>query len=241
MGSNLIYCTKCGMKNNFGDLYCLSCGNQIGGGSSAGQNWQKSARSKPIGEQVNTAETKIMTEFGQTGKRIGEQFRKTGEDLGKGMERTGKRASEWYDRTTGIFGPMIFALFSLLLLVLVVLSIMILAEERRVWVDLTDFVLTYLPLFFMLGLLSSYSTYFSRKYHSRFKWATPITAAVSITAAFWIVARIMAIIDQSLEVPYIRTIYSWIDLLLPVIFALVIVVGYLGLSLKEATRNKRIR
>ena len=241
MGSTLIYCTKCGMKNRFGDLYCLSCGSPIGRGSNASQDWQKSARSKPIGQQVNTAETKIVTEFGQTGNSIDGELRKAGEGFGEGLERTGKRASDWYDRTTGIFGPMISALFGLLLLVLAVLCIMILAEERGVWVDLTDFVLTYLPLFFMLGLLGSYSTYFSRKYHSRFKWAMPITAAVSITAAFWIVARIMAIIDQSLEIPYIGTIYPWIDLLLPVIFVLVVAVGYLGLTLIEATRNKMIR
>jgi len=234
----MVYCPKCGTKNNDEDLQCRYCGSPISKETVAAQKHWQPSRSGTSAETKGSAGTRLGEESGRVGKRIGEEFGRTGKSFEEGMRRTGGRISSWYDQTLGLFGPMIFALVSLVMLVVLTLIIMVITGERRVWVDLTNFVITYLPLFFILGVMSAYSTYFSRHYHSRFKWVAPATTAVSITAGFWIVASMLTILDSGLEMPYIGTIASWISLLLPVIFIVAITFGYLGLALKEAIGDK---
>jgi hypothetical protein len=88
--------------------------------------------------------------------------------------------------------------------------------------NISDFLYEYFLLLFGLMLISSYNTYFYRKYKKQYRWISPLISTIVFIVIIWIIAQIFIIIDT----PILSSIASFIDTYLPVIFVVIIILSY---------------
>ena len=93
--------------------------------------------------------------------------------------------------------------------------------------EVSDLLLDYLLLIFVLILFSSYCSYFSRKY-KLFQWFTPIFIAVILVVLFLIVVNIMSIIGNSIgDLELVNAVIEWREKYIVMMFVIILLVGYL--------------
>ncbi len=162
-----------------------------------------------------------MDELGRkmaaAGKRIGEEF--------KGSEFDKK----WYS-TLGLLAPIIGGLIAtiiFLIFVLVVGAVAVGSEHRSFWDELRNFLESYFLLFVGLFFLSSFANYFNHVHRRIFQWVTPIMTAVGFVGWFWILAQVLFIGARTLTRPGLHDLGDFVMDMLPVIFAIVLGLGYL--------------
>jgi hypothetical protein len=128
-------CRDCGTDNAPGSEECKACGAKL----------------------VPPSTGSFARDMSDIGKRIGQDFEKAGEKFGKEMERRGSEFGAWWDRSLGIFSPLIVALFGIIgfLCCMLVVSALAEASDRPAfWNDLLDFLESYWWLFFLLWILA---------------------------------------------------------------------------------------
>jgi len=144
----MIQCQKCGKENEDDALFCSKCGNSL-----------KSTDAKPsFDRQVEGFAEEVGRIGKETGKRIEEaaqRFGKETQELGKRLDIASKKVSRnmesWYDRTFGVFGPLVSSFVVLIILRLVIVGLNAGAEETPVLANIGDFLLDYLLLIFLLA------------------------------------------------------------------------------------------
>lgn len=236
----MVYCPKCGKKNEEDAEYCSKCGTNL---ISTKKKYKKTQTKTPafekqvedFAEEVGQLGKKAGKTIGQGMKNFGEEVGDIGKRVGKEIEKTSKEIESWYDRTFGIFWPFIVSLVGIVILWLVIEIMRIMSDENPVFGKLSDFLLAYLWLFFGLMLFFSYTAYTSRKYKP-FRWVSPIISAIGIVIIIWIVMEIFKILDF-LGIPFFETSALMIERILPLIFVLVLVVGYLVLMLTVTVKQ----
>jgi hypothetical protein len=221
----MIYCTKCGKKNNDDALYCSKCGNSLNNTIIKDTSFEK---------QIENFAGSVE----RVGKTAGEKIEKAAEKLGKGTQDMGKRLEKatdrassyidnWWDRTFKIFGPLVSSFIVIIVLRLIIEGLRIGAEDTPVLGEVSDLLLEYLLLIFVVILVSSYSSYFSRKYKS-FQWISPVIIAVVIVVLSFIIVNILSVVGTSigdLELANVET--EWREKYMLMIFVIVLLVGYL--------------
>lgn len=176
------------------------------------------------------------------GAAIGiEQSPDLGENFGKRIGETiGKDALGWWDRTFGIFGPLLagaFAAVGFLVCILIVGAIEAAADEPGFWDDLGEFLVEYAWLFVPWGFVSAFQNYFNRSYRSTFRWMSPVISAVGFTIFFWALSRVMFFAGVNFEEPNLISQSRTVEDLLPAIFGLVAAIGY-GFATLQWHREK---
>lgn len=148
-------------------------------------------------------------------------------------EETSRWGSEferrWY-ATLGILAPILggfIATIVFLIFYLVVGAVANTAEHRSFWEQLRDFLETYFLLFVGLFFLSSFANYFNKVHRRTLRWVTPAMTAVGFLGWFWILSQVLFIGARTLDLPGLESLGDLITILLPVIFAIVLLVGYL--------------
>ncbi len=159
-------------------------------------------------------------------------MKKAGEEIGRAFQRAGKGAETWWDRTFGILGPLILALIGFVVLVVIIVGIGIISN-REVWDHIGEFLQKYALLLLFVMLLGSYSDYLSRRHRQSYKWFGPVIAAVVTVIWIWIAVQILLILGSDLDVSGLRWLAGLLDLLMPVVFVLIIAIGYMVLLLQR--------
>ena len=168
-----------------------------------------------------------MNEFGE---RLGKELGEIGKRIGQEAERAGKGYVNWWDRTMGMFSPVVSGAISVIVFIVLLIitrAIAAISDHRAFWDGLADFGWDYLPLFVGLFFLGSFQAYLHRRYRKEFRWVSPPISAVAFVASFWIFAKVLDIADRHLDHPRLGDLSSLVILMLPVIFVLVIIGGYL--------------
>lgn len=221
----MIYCTKCGKKNDDDAQYCSKCGNSLNNTIIKDTSFEKQIENFADGVE-------------RVGKTAGEKIEKAAEKLGKGTQDIGKRLEKatdragsyidnWWDHTFKIFGPLVSSFIVIIVLRLIIEGLRIGAEDTPILGEVSDLLLEYLLLIFVVILVSSYSSYFSRKYKT-FQWISPIIIAVVIVVVSFIIVNILSVIGTSigdLELANAET--EWREKYMLMIFVIVLLVGYL--------------
>jgi hypothetical protein len=149
-----------------------------------------------------------------------------GEELG----RTGHKFENWWDQTLGFAAPLVSGFIGVAVLLFAIITMGIIAtfsEHGDFWNDLVSFVEQNLWLFVGLIFLNSFSSYFHRRYRKAWRWVMPVWMAFGSLGWFWIFAQTLEIASRDLGHLTLADLANVIELLLPVIFALVLVIGYL--------------
>lgn len=175
--------------------------------------------SRTIGEQL-----------GDAGRKMGEALGQMGRTWGEGTGRAGERIGSWWYRSLGIAAPVVSGLIgvaALLVAMVIMGAIATVSEHGTFWSDLVSFIWQYFWLFVGLTFLNSFSSYFHRMHRRSWRWVSPAAAAVGSLAGFWILAQILEIMEMDLGFSGLGNLAEFIEFILPVIFVLVIVVGYM--------------
>lgn len=204
---NMRYCTNCGHANEDGAKYCNNCGTLI--------------QSGPDAKRERSEFDRRIDDFAQEMESIGKRIEREFEDVGKDFGR-------WSDSTLGILGPLAWSLVGLVVFVLIMAVMWIIGGSVHVFRDISDFFLANIWLIFALGLLFSYSNFFSRKYKERFRWVQPILTALGLVFALWLASEIMHIVAVNYDLVTIEDISSILSNFLWLIFMVVLIVGYVA-------------
>lgn len=221
----MVYCTNCGKKNDDNVQYCSKCGNSLTNTINKDTSFEKQIQGfasdverigKTAGKNIENAAEKLGKETQNIGKR-----------LEKATDSAGNYIDNWWDRSFGIFGPLISSFISLIVLRLIIEGLRIGSEDTPVLGQVSNLLLEYLLLIFILILVSSYNSYFSRKYKT-FQWISPIIIAVVIFVVSLIAVNILSVIGTSIGDPKLANAeIEWREKYMMMIFVIILLVGYL--------------
>jgi len=207
-------CGSCGRENGPDAKFCENCGTRLGSPLPP-----PPAAPGTLGDEIERASKKMGEAFGQMGKTWGEEAGKSGQKLGA-----------WWDHTLGIAAPVAAGAIGVVVLLFVIIGMGMIAsvsEHETFWNDLVSFVEHYLWLFVGLIFLNSFSNYFHRRYRKTWRWVIPLPIAVGSVGWFWILAQVLEIAQVDLGHPRLGDLAEVIEILLPVLFILVLILGYL--------------
>lgn len=228
----MTYCTKCGTKNEDDAKYCTKCSKPL---------TSTITKETPIEKHVKDSTDNVERKSKATGEKLEEtidKFSKEAQDLGERIEKAGKRIEKatdrasdyldnWWDRSFGIFGPLLSSFIVLIILRIIIEFLRIGAEDIAVLSEVGDLLLDYFLLIFVLILVSSYCSYFSRKYKS-FQWISPVIFAIVLVIVSLVAANIITVIGESIGNPDLANAeIIWREKYLAMIFVIALLIGYL--------------
>ena len=216
----MVTCPKCGSENPEGAELCNKCGAQL-----ATPTAQEAAAPAPAAATQPEGKT-FERQMEDLGKKIAGAGHKVGEGAGRRGTEFEKR---WYS-TLGLLAPMVGGLIAtvvFLIFILVVGAVAIGSEHRSFWDQLRDFLESYFLLFVGLFFLSSFANYLNHVHWKLTRWFTPIMAAFGFVGWFWILAQVLYIGARTLARPGLGDLGDFVILSLPVIFVVVLGIGYL--------------
>jgi hypothetical protein len=242
----MIYCTKCGTKNKDEATYCTKCGKSL-----TDTKIKDNSIEKPVDDSTNSIEKKGKA-TGEEFEETIEKFSKEAQDLGKRIEKAGKRFEKatdrastyldnWWDRSFGIFGPLLSSFIVLIILRIIIEFLRIGAEDIAFLGEVGDLLLDYFLLIFVLILVSSYCSYFSRKYKS-FQWISPVIFAIVLVIVSLVAANIITVIGESIGNPDLANAeIIWREKYLAMIFVIALLIGYLIKVVSVTWENDHIK
>ena len=228
----MIYCPKCSGKNEDDAKYCNKCGNAL---ITTKKNYKKiKTKSTLFEKQVEDFAEGFEKAGKKVGKKIEQAAKKFGnetQDLVKKIENITKRSSthaeNWYNRTFGIFGPLLSSFIGLIVLRLVIEGLKIGAKDNPILADVGDGLFSNIFLLFGVLLISGYTEYFSKKYRP-FQWITPIIIAIVVVIITLVVGNIISVVGSAAGEQDIVTASSeWIKNYILMLYILVLLSGYL--------------
>jgi hypothetical protein len=209
----MVYCSKCGKKNDDDAEFCSKCGTIIDN-----ENIEKKF-DKQIRKTVRIIEEKA--------EKFGKNMEKTGERFERRVNNTFDNFLNWYDTKFHIIGPIIWSFLGLIVLRIIIFLLDFSRDVYSLLGDLSDFLYSYALIFFGLMILNTYNSYFNRKYKKKYSWIYPAVSTISFIVSIWIVSKILIIIDDSLNIPVLTTIANFIDNFIIFIFILALIISYI--------------
>lgn len=217
----MVNCPACGETNADDALFCTKCGTQL--------------QSK-IETTIEHQAQKFAENMEQMGKRLGdsltqaaERIQRNSQEAGKRFERriddAGQSMQNWYDRTFGVFGPLLASFIFLIIFRLIILFLETIRIENTDTSQVATILLNYILLFFGVSLLSNYTTYGAKKSYS-FRIFSPLLHAFSFILILWIISRILIDVSVVYVISGLQTAAISLENSLPTIFVIVLLIGY---------------
>ncbi len=206
-------CGFCGHDNADDASFCESCGTQLI------PPGPKPAPPRDFGSAAGAA-----------GKKAGEAVSQMGRTWGLEVERAGFGVQRWWDTSLGPFAPVVSGIIGVLVLLLLIVvfgAAISGSEHEDFWKDVLSFAEHNLWILIGLIFLGSFSDYFHRQFGKSWRWALPAVIALGMTGGFWVLAEIVRIYDADFGHPALGDLARLLELLLPVLFVLVLILGYL--------------
>jgi hypothetical protein len=221
----MVNCLKCGKINDDDAQYCSKCGSSLTDTLTKSNSFEKQIEN--FAEEVERVGKKAGKTIEQAAKRFGEETQDIGKRLEKATDRAGNRLENWYDRSFGVFGPLVTSFIGLIILRFVIVCFKIGAQDTPVLGIVSDKLLDYLLLIFVVFLISNYSSYISRKYKP-FRWISPIIIAAVIVIISLVVVTILSAVGTSVNMPdLVNAEREWREKYMLITFVIVLLIGYL--------------
>lgn len=230
----MVICPKCGTKNDDNATFCTHCGVSLC--SDAGSTIEQHA--KQFAQNMEQVGKKIGDQMTQAAKKIHKTTQKEARQFEQRMDRMSHHAESWYNKTFGIFGPLLES-FIFLIVYRIIIMVMDLPNQKTP--DINTFaaiLLIYILPFFALSLLSNYTNYFSKKYF-QFKMFSPLLYAIFFVLFCWIISRILYDVSDHFTIPDLQTAALSLENSLPTIFIFVLLLGYVILILSLPRDQKK--
>jgi len=218
----MVYCSKCGKKNKDNIKFCIHCGTSL----KADKKQKTPEKDDDIHKDIKEMGEKLEKKIEDAAENFGKKADDFGKNIGKRFDKAGKDFGSWYDRSFGIFGPLVTSFLGLIILRFIIGVMSFLREDIITLGEIGDILYSYLLWFFGLMLLSSYNTYFYKKYKKKYRWISPIFSTIGFIVSIWICAKILVILGNNFSIDFLLTIADFINSYLVIIFVLALFVGY---------------
>jgi phage shock protein C len=205
---------------------------------------KKSHKAKSVASRHTRKAAKEKTQLEQNMEHFGKEMEQLGDRIGRHVEEKHKAHEGWWHRTFGITGPLISAIFGVFMLALLigVMNLMNLPMGIGFVSQISSFLYANIGWFFLISLLFSYASYFSRYYKSAYRPFSPLVAATGVAIMFWLLANAIDIANLSINSPVLANIVLVMGRLIPVAFGVSVFVGYIILvvkiSMESPTKGK---
>ena len=231
---HMLHCPKCGTLNDDDAIFCTKCGASLK--SDATSPLEQPARSfaqdmeqvgKNLGESISHAAKRIQTESQDIGKRIEQR-----------VDHASKSMENWYDRTFGIFGPLLSSFIFLIIFRIAIMIMEIPSMQTLETNKVAAILLVYIIPLFLVTLLSNYIQYFTRKSY-KFRVFSPLFYAITLILLLWIIAKILYDASVSFALSDLGTAAASLETSLPTIFIFALLIGYLILFMSMPRDQER--
>jgi hypothetical protein len=239
----MLRCSQCGRQNTDDAKFCDKCGSPIVLGRKPEQA-QSTAPTPP--EPPAPPPEDIGERFGRemaaAGERFGKEMAKAGERFGRQFEGAGRRWETRYERRFHYLGPFIGALIGWGFLILIILGIQAARTPGgdRAYPNLGNYLGGYVLLFFGLLLLFGYVNFLQRRFHKQAMWVLPVSVAAGITICSWLAAGALSALATDTGRQDLADAASVGQTLLPVIFVVIVSLGYLIVFMSSRWFWKRV-
>jgi ABC-type multidrug transport system fused ATPase/permease subunit len=170
-------------------------------------------------KKASEAIERAVQNFGDTAERFGKRIEQKMESASKDFER-------WHDKKFGIFGPLIWSFLGIIILRFIIGLIAISGEELEIMKIVGDFLHNNFLVFSGLMVISSYNTYFYRKYKKQYRWVNPLISTTVFISILWLISQLYLLIDSNLEIPIFNTIAKFISTYYLVLFIVITLIIY---------------
>lgn len=184
-------------------------------------------KGKNLGDSLTRAARRVQKNSEQMGKRIEHQ-----------VDQTSKSLENWYDRSFGIFGPLLASLLFLIILRLIIEVLRVTGDDVQDIGTITSVLLGYLLPLFAISLLSNYTTYCAKK-SFKFRVFSPLIHAGAFVLVLYVVVQILISLGEELNVADLRTAASSLEYALPSVFVFVLLIGYVVLAVNMQKEPKK--
>jgi uncharacterized membrane protein len=217
---------NCGTRNADDAAFCTKCGASL---------------TPTVASSIERQAKMFAQNMEQLGKNLGESMKDATKRLQDRSQHMGKRIEQrvdqathtvesWYDTTFGIVGPLIESFLFLIILRFAILLVHISASSLHNIDVITSVLQLYLLPLFGAILLANYATYFAKK-SDKFRIFSPLLHAIVFTIILWIIARLLYAISERLAIAALSTAAITIEHMLPALFVLILLIGYVVLAL----------
>lgn len=219
-------CMNCRTSNGDDAAFCTTCGASLDPTVSSAierqaktfaQNMEQMG--KNLGESMKDATKRIQDRSQHIGKRIEER-----------VDVATHAVESWYDTTFGIFGPLLQSFLFLIILRFAILLVHMSAPYVQDIDVIASTIHLYLLPLFGATLLANYTTYFAKK-SEKFRIFSPLLHAIVFTIILWIVAQLLHTLSDRLVIEALNTAAVTIESMLPALFVLVLLIGYVVLAM----------
>ena len=167
------------------------------------------------------------SKFEQNMDHFGEEVEQIGKKIEESFEKTGKQVETWYDKTFGVFGPVLSALIAFVILFIFINIFQFFGQNRPWMLEISTFLESLLLLFLVIFLLSSFSHYLSKKIKP-FRFVSPLIGAIVFMVWFWVAITILAIIANQFDLAFVQTFTDFFKALIFPLAVLILLLGYVG-------------
>jgi len=157
-------------------------------------------------------------------KRIQGDSRDMGKRFEQRVDQVGKNVENWYDRTFGIFGPLLSSFIFLIIFRIAIMIMEIPSMQTLETNKVAAILLVYIIPLFLVTLLSNYIQYFARKSY-KFRVFSPLFYAITLILLLWIIAKILYDASVSFALSDLGTAAASLETNLPTIFIFALLIG----------------
>jgi hypothetical protein len=226
----MLRCSQCGRQNTDDAKFCDRCGALMVMGQKPEQAQTPGpAPPAPPAQPSGDFGEHFSKEMAAAGERFGREMAKAGERFGRQFEGAGRRWETRHDTRFHLLGPFIGALIGWGLLILIILGIQAArtSDGDPAYPNLGNYLGGYVLLFFGLLLLFGYVNYLLRRFHKQAIWVLPVSVAAGITIFSWLAAGALSALAIDTGRHDLADAASVGQTLLPVIFVVIVALGYL--------------
>jgi len=230
----MVNCPKCGTKNDDDATFCTHCGISLR--SNVGSTIEQHA--KQFAENMEQVGKKVGDQVTQAAKKVQETTQKGARRFEQRMDQVSRHVESWYDRTFGVFGPLLESFIFLIVFRVIIMVMELPNQETPEMHTIAAILLVYLLPLFALSLLSNYTQYLSKK-SFQFKVFSPLLYAIFFVLLCWIISKILYDVSTHFSIPDLRTAALSLETSLPTIFIFVLLLGYVILILSLPRDQKK--
>ena len=158
-----------------------------------------------------------------------------GNKIGRRFEEKGESWDSWFHRTFGVVGPLISAVFGLLVFALVIWVMGIANFSGSVFLlSIRSFLMSNIGLFFLIFLFFSYASYFSKINRKAYAPFSPLVMAAGIGILLWIMGHVFGLVGDYTGVLMLSMAGQFLNgVVLFQIFFMVMLIGYVVYFVRE--------